>query len=464
MSAWDAFAVDYEKWAAEMTEDIPFYVELAREADGPVVELAVGNGRVAIPVAQAMGRPVLGIDISPAMLEQARANAEAAGVELELREGDMRELALDEPAALIYCPFRALMHLPTWADRRRTFERIAAALQPGGRFAWNAFVFDPHIAAQARRALAGGRAGAAPRRLRPGRRADRPDARGRRDDPALLVDPRRVGRAARRRRARDRGALRLVRPPAVRRGEQGVRLGRAAPGVSLYDSIAELYDPWSVSVTEDVGFYVEEAERAGSPVVELAVGTGRIAVPTAAAGIRVIGIDSSPGMLDVCRRRAELAGVGDLLDLRLGELEAPPVEERVALVTCPFRSFLHLLDDDSRLRALGAARELLLPRGRLVFDVFAPSAGDIADTHGRWLEREPGIFERADWDSQARTLTLSVRGESGETSFVLAWLSNDEWRALLEQAGFQVVDCYGWFDRRPYAGGEDTVWVARRPG
>src|SRR6476619_2755355 len=109
---------------------------------------------------------------------------------------------------------------------------------------------------------------------------------------------------------------------------------------------------------------------------------------------------------------------------RRGELEAPPVAERVGLVTCPFRSFLHLLDDDSRLRALGAARELLLPGGRLVFDVFAPSASDIADTHGRWLEREPGIFERAEWDSQARMLTLSVRGESGETSFVLAWLSN----------------------------------------
>ncbi len=57
-------------------------------------------------------------------------------------EGDMRELALDEPAALIYCPFRALLHLPTWADRRRTFERVAASLRPGGRFAWNAFAFD----------------------------------------------------------------------------------------------------------------------------------------------------------------------------------------------------------------------------------------------------------------------------------------------------------------------------------
>jgi SAM-dependent methyltransferase len=233
--------------------------------------------------------------------------------------------------------------------------------------------------------------------------------------------------------------------------------------VSKYDSIARLYDPWSVSVTEDVEFYVEEAQQAGSPIVELGVGTGRIAVPTAAAGIRVIGVDSSPGMLEVCREQAELAGVAGLLDLRLGEVEAPPVDERVGLVTCPFRSFLHLLDDDTRLRALRAARELLVPGGRFVFDVFAPSAEDIADTNARWLEREPGIWERADWDSRARTLTLSVRGESGETSFVLAWLSNDEWRALLESAGLQIVGCYGWFDRRPYSGGEDTVWVARRP-
>jgi SAM-dependent methyltransferase len=235
--------------------------------------------------------------------------------------------------------------------------------------------------------------------------------------------------------------------------------------VSLYDSIAELYDPWSRSVTEDVGFYVEEAvARAGAgAVVELGVGTGRIAVPTAAQGIRVIGVDSSPRMLEVCRQRAELAGVSELVDLRLGDITAPPVEERVGLVTCPFRSFLHLLDDGTRLRALRASRELLVPGGRLVFDVFAPGADDIADTHGRWLEREPGIFERADWDSRARTLTLSVRGDSGATTFTLAWLSLDEWRALLEQAGFQVLGCFGWFDRRPYAGGEDTVWIARRP-
>lgn len=240
-------------------------------------------------------------------------------------------------------------------------------------------------------------------------------------------------------------------------------MGRTEARVSAYDAIARLYDPWSRSVTEDVSFYVEEAARAGSPVVELGVGTGRIAVPTAAAGVRVIGVDSSAGMLQVCREHAELAGVADLLDLRLGDLTHPPVEERVGLVTCPFRSLLHLLDDDQRLRALRAARELLVPGGRLVFDVFAPGPDDIQDTHGRWLEREPGIFERADWDTRERTLTLSVRGEAGATSFMLAWLSPAEWQALLERAGFQVLACYGWFDRRPYRGGEDTVWVARRP-
>jgi len=168
-------------------------------------------------------------------------------------------------------------------------------------------------------------------------------------------------------------------------------VGHAQAGVSLYDSIARLYDPWSVSVTEDVQFYVDEALRVDSPVVELGIGTGRIAIPTAAAGLRVIGIDSSPGMLEVCQERAELAGVADRLDLRLGELEVPPVEERVALVTCPFRSYLHLLDDESRLRSLRAVYDLLLPRGRFVFDIFAPSVEDIAATHGRWLEREPGI-------------------------------------------------------------------------
>ncbi len=143
----EAFADRYDEWFP-VTEDIPFYVDLAQEASGPIVELAVGTGRVAIPVAQATGRTVIGIDTSPAMLAQAADAAEAGGVSLDLRLEDMRTFELDEPAAFIYCPARALLHLPTWGDRRQAFERVTNALQPGGRFAWNVFAFDHRIAVE----------------------------------------------------------------------------------------------------------------------------------------------------------------------------------------------------------------------------------------------------------------------------------------------------------------------------
>jgi SAM-dependent methyltransferase len=239
-------------------------------------------------------------------------------------------------------------------------------------------------------------------------------------------------------------------------------VGGAKAGVSAYDSIAGLYDPWSASVIEDISFYVEEALASGGPVVELGVGTGRIAIPIATAGIQVIGVDSSEGMLAVCAERGRQAGVGARLDLRLGDLRRPPVPERVPLVTCPFRAYLHLASDEERLEALAAARAILEPDGRLIFDVFAPSQDDVEETHGRWIEREPGIDERADWDLDAQTLTLSVRGSQGSSTMTLWWLEPPRWNSLLAEAGFDVHACYGWFDRRPYAGGEDTVWIARK--
>ena len=239
-------------------------------------------------------------------------------------------------------------------------------------------------------------------------------------------------------------------------------MARSIGPVSDYDPIARLYDPWSASVIEDISFYVEEAVASGGPVVELGVGTGRIAIPVAMAGVHVIGVDSSEGMLAVCAQRAREAGVDSRLELRLGDLRRPPVSERVPLVTCPFRAFLHLPDDEARLEALRSARELLRPGGRLVFDVFTPSQEDVEETHGLWIEREPGIDERADWDLDAQTLTLSVRGPQGASSMVLWWLEPERWHALLSQAGFEVEACFGWFDRRPYSGGEDTVWIASR--
>ena len=110
MSEYDAWAPVYDAWAADMTEDVAHYLSLAREANGPIVELMVGSGRVAIEVVRETGKPVLGIDSSAAMLEIARkqpcsdrrsprsGSRRAAGLPLELRLGDVRELELEEPA------------------------------------------------------------------------------------------------------------------------------------------------------------------------------------------------------------------------------------------------------------------------------------------------------------------------------------------------------------------------------
>jgi SAM-dependent methyltransferase len=107
-----------------------------------------------VEIARATGRSVIGVDLSPGMLEVARAKADAAGVGelVELRLGDLRELgrgplALDAPAALVISPFRSLLHLRGWEEKAAAFRAVAATLAPGSRFAWNAFVFDPHIAA-----------------------------------------------------------------------------------------------------------------------------------------------------------------------------------------------------------------------------------------------------------------------------------------------------------------------------
>jgi SAM-dependent methyltransferase len=146
MADYDSHAADYDVWAADMIGDVEWYLSLAREAAEPIVELAVGTGRVAIPIARETGKRVIGIDRSPAMLAVARERA--AGLPVELREGDMLDLALEEPVELIICPFRSLLHLHTWKDKRRLFERVAAALAPGGRFAWNVFAFNPFVAVE----------------------------------------------------------------------------------------------------------------------------------------------------------------------------------------------------------------------------------------------------------------------------------------------------------------------------
>lgn len=146
MSDYDSWASVYDEWSAGMPDDVAHYVRLSQEADGPIVELAVGTGRVALPIARETGKRVIGIDQSTAMLAIARNRAD--GLPVELREGDIRELELEEPVDLIICPGRSLLHLHGWREKRNVFARVARSLRPGGRFAFNAFAFSHAIAAR----------------------------------------------------------------------------------------------------------------------------------------------------------------------------------------------------------------------------------------------------------------------------------------------------------------------------
>jgi SAM-dependent methyltransferase len=232
--------------------------------------------------------------------------------------------------------------------------------------------------------------------------------------------------------------------------------------MSAYDELGPLYDAWCRSVTEDVGFYVELAVESGGPVLEIGVGSGRIAVPTALAGVPVVGIDTSPGMLELTRERADALGLP--IELHQADMRALPDLGSFPLVTIPFRALLHLRSDEERRQVLTALHARLSPGGRLAFDVFHPSHRDIDETHGVWLEREPGIQERAIWRAEERSLTLTVRAGGTKASMELWWVDPDDWRRLLRASGFEPIESYGWFDRgRLRAGSSDSVWIATRP-
>jgi len=197
-------------------------------------------------------------------------------------------------------------------------------------------------------------------------------------------------------------------------------------------------------------------------VLEIGVGSGRVAVPTALAGIAVVGVDTSAAMLELARRRA----APHSLDLTLVQADMRDLPElgTFPLVTVPFRAFLHLRDDDERLAVLRALYHRLDPGGTLAFDVFHPDRLDIAETQGRWIEREPGVDERALWDESSRRLELAVRAGDVYAEMELWWVEPHRWRALLDEAGFERIRAYAWFDRRPLEpDSTDSVWTARRP-
>ena len=237
----------------------------------------------------------------------------------------------------------------------------------------------------------------------------------------------------------------------------------AGLSADAYAVLGTGYDAWCHSVTEDIDFYVRLAIESGGPVLEIGVGSGRIAVPTALAGIVVVGVDRSGPMLDLARAKARAQDVA--LNLVRADMRELPELGTFPLVTVPFRALLHLRDNAERLGVLRSLRARLERGGLLAFDVFHPDRRDIEDTDGRWLEREPGIMERADWHPADHSLTLRVRAGGREAGMRLWWLEPDGWGRLLSEAGFDQVQRYGGFSGEPLAAdAADSVWLARASG
>jgi len=143
-TSFDAWADVYDSVYSYVRDDIPFYVEAARESGGAVLELGCGTGRVTLPIAEA-GLDVTGLDLSEAMLNVARHKARrlsASDGPLTLIQADMRDFSLDRGFSLIIIPFRGFLSLMTVEDQVRTLRCIARNLAPGGRLVLDVFVPD----------------------------------------------------------------------------------------------------------------------------------------------------------------------------------------------------------------------------------------------------------------------------------------------------------------------------------
>lgn len=252
--------------------------------------------------------------------------------------------------------------------------------------------------------------------------------------------------------------------------------------------IPEFYDhvvPYATRA--DVAFYVETATERGGPVLELGCGSGRVLIPSARAGIEIVGVDTSAGMLETCRRRlaAEPPEVRARASLQRADMRDFELRRTFRLVTIPFRPFQHLLTVTDQLACLGAIRRHLAPDGRLVFDVFNPSIpnlakpADSAETDeeppftlpdGRSIVRRHRMLER-DLIRQVNTgeLVYYVTHPDGRQerlvhAFQMRCIFRFEAEHLLARAGFAVDQVYSDFDRSPYGSRYpgDLIFVARQ--
>lgn len=251
---------------------------------------------------------------------------------------------------------------------------------------------------------------------------------------------------------------------------------------------AELYDTISTGLKGDVNFYVEEAQRAGSPVLELGCGTGRILFPIAKAGIEIVGLDAAPSMLAIAREK--VAALPDATQNRIqlveGDMRSFDLGRRFSLILIPFRAFLHLLSVEDQKQTLATIHAHLADGGKLVFNIFDPRLEIIAAHSGpfgsaikklqEFVHPQTGnrviVWDTRQYDCERQVLTedriLEEIDSSGQVvsrryaTLTLRFVYRYEMQHLLELCGFEVEALYGDFSRIPFRSGEEQVWVARR--
>lgn len=244
-------------------------------------------------------------------------------------------------------------------------------------------------------------------------------------------------------------------------------------GDALFDGWAEYYD--RIYTDEQVGdrdFYVEIAQNAAGPVLELGCGTGRLYLELLDAGVDADGLDASRDMLDRLEAKAAERGLEPTVwqaDMR--DFDAP---REYALITIPFRSFLHLTSVEDQLAALERVREHLRPGGRLAMNVFVPDHEIMAEDTA--VEREFDVdghsYRQHDESRTVDPVAPIIRTERElyrdgdllwETTFDLKAVYHREMELLVRLAGFSDWTVYGDFDRSPLTPESDEqVWVVER--
>jgi ubiquinone/menaquinone biosynthesis C-methylase UbiE len=170
-------------------------------------------------------------------------------------------------------------------------------------------------------------------------------------------------------------------------------------GYDKYDFVAEFYDyvvPYRDR--QDVTFFVEMAQHSAGPVLEIGCGTGRVLIPTAKAGIEIVGLDSSSSMLSVCRERLsrEPAEVQSRVQLVQGDMRQFDLGRMFDLVTIPYRPFEHLITIEDQLSCLASIHRHLVRGGRLTLDVFNPDLSSLVEEQYLVEGREEPEFTTPD--------------------------------------------------------------------